>query len=219
MNCPICGKPLENGYCLVAHTPEEEEAAMLESVARNSIKKRFRGGWEWLEKWDHLRPTVERLRAWCEDFSADTERGWYLSGKVGTCKSGLAWAVTYELRKRGRTVAHWYIPDLLLAIKSTWEEKEGPTEASLVDDMSKADLLVLDDLGSETASDWASSIIGLVIDHRSRDCKPIMVTSNLDGENLHKHFRGLRAEQVISRMCELVEGVKMKDGDMRKAKQ
>ncbi len=49
---------------------------------------------------------------------------------------------------------------------------------------SKADILVLDDIGQEKASDWVREQLFLIIDDRYNRRKPIIFTSNFSVENL-----------------------------------
>ncbi|KKM68653.1 hypothetical protein LCGC14_1458710 [marine sediment metagenome] len=74
-----------------------------------------------------------------------------------------------------------YMPKLLLNIKATFESgNSSDTEQAIIEQLTKAKLLMLDDLGAEHATPWACSILSLVIHERGRQKKPTVVTSNFE---------------------------------------
>ena len=68
--------------------------------------------------------------------------------------------------------------------------------------LAACNLLILDDLGSERASDYALEQLFLVIDTRYRAGKPLIITTNLTAEELKKPA-DLRYERIYDRISEL----------------
>ncbi len=86
--------------------------------------------------------------------------------------------------KRGRFVV---VPDLLLEIKASWDEKEnfrGENEKEIIDRYGFYSFLVLDDLGSETMSEWSRTVISNIINRRYNECKQTIITTNLSTAEL-----------------------------------
>ena len=75
--------------------------------------------------------------------------------------------------------------------------------------------LVLDDLGAEKSSDWATQILYLIINERYENMRPIIITSNLTIKALGTKMGDDRLSSRINGMCEII----LMDGpDRRKSK-
>jgi len=116
--------------------------------------------WEYCENWDHD-PTENRSLL--------------LLGNIGTGKSHLAAAVCYKLiedhlvRVKYANVLHTFT-----AIKMSFQSgKESPRQ-QLYD----TPFLVLDDLGSQRPTDWATEELLDIVNNRWAKELPVMVTSN-----------------------------------------
>jgi len=92
------------------------------------------------------------------------------------------------------------VPRLLQDIKKTFNQKDKINEYDLIDKCCQVDLLVLDDLGSELATDWAYQTLYLIISERYDEMRQTIFTSNLSPSELGKHFTD---ERLISRIIEM----------------
>lgn len=144
---------------------------------------------------------VEASRAYINTFNAQSTPGLLITGGVGCGKTHIAVAILQGIIRRGFSGLYYNMPDLLSDIRATYGDNSNLTETDLLDDINEPDLLVLDDLGAETAKDWVNDRLYLIVNRRYESCKPIIVTTNLDvGELTHK-----LGERTVSRLCEMCE--------------
>lgn len=127
-------------------------------------------------------------------------QGMLLYGRSGTGKTHLACAVVNHLRQSYWT-AFTHVPTLLERIR---------TENMPLSTLLNVDLLVLDDLGSERASDWTLERLLIIVDGRLNNLKPTIFTANFDDQDLAQLDRriGMRlASRILgSSLKVLVQG-------------
>ncbi|MDF7658343.1 ATP-binding protein [Erwiniaceae bacterium L1_54_6] len=100
------------------------------------------------------------------------------SGNPGTGKNHLAAAIGNHLLKTKRTVLIVTIPDLSTLIRATYDG-EGGSESALLRDLSRVDLLVLDDVGVQRASKNEWVVLNQIIDRRLSSLRPVGILTNL----------------------------------------
>ncbi|EEG8997201.1 DNA replication protein DnaC, partial [Salmonella enterica] len=116
------------------------------------------------------------------------------SGGPGTGKNHLAAAIGNHLLAGGHSVLVVTIPDLMLRVRECYDG--GQSEASLLDDLCKVDLLVLDEVGIQRGSSGEKVILNQVIDRRLSSMRPVGVLTNLNYEGLLDSL----GERVIDRL-------------------
>lgn len=116
------------------------------------------------------------------------------SGAPGTGKNHLAAAIGNHLLAAGHSVLVVTIPDLMLRVRECYDG--GQSEASLLDDLCKVELLVLDEVGIQRGSSGEKVILNQVIDRRLSSMKPVGVLTNLNHAGLQDSL-GLR---IIDRL-------------------
>jgi len=107
-------------------------------------------------------------------------------------------------------VEFWPMLDLVSELRA--EIKAGELELSRRCRM--CDLLVIDDLGAERATDFVREELDRIVDWRYRDRRPIAVATNLEDREIVEKY-GWRA---ISRWTESCERVRMEGPDYRATK-
>lgn len=107
------------------------------------------------------------------------------SGGHGTGKNHLAAAIGNHLLSGGHSVLVVTIPDLMLRVRECYDG--GQSEASLLDDLCKVDLLVLDEVGIQRGSNGEKVILNQVIDRRLSSMRPVGILTNLN----HDELRGV----------------------------
>ena len=124
------------------------------------------------------------------------------TGKTGVGKTHLAVSIYKELITQNKieseNVKFVTAPELLLEIKKTFNGASVMTESDVIDKYSNADLLILDDLGSEKATEFAIQSLYLVIDRRIRNMKPIVITTNLSLKEIEEKLDARIASRLAS---------------------
>jgi DNA replication protein DnaC len=141
-------------------------------------------------------------------------RGVFIFGPCGTGKSHLAtgllleWfankeRVSAECEDTPRPKAQFVSTiDLLIELKESFNSRDG--DARLLRKYSEYDLLVLDDLGAERATDWSRQVINVLVDRRYREMKPMIFTSNLGLNALSDAFDDRMASRIAG-ACEVLQ--------------
>jgi DNA replication protein DnaC len=99
------------------------------------------------------------------------------------------------------------VPELLLRIRDTYRSRTGTyidkgieTEKDIVEHFTKTPFLVLDDLGTEKASDFSTLMLYLIINRRCTSGKTTIITSNLNLDEIRERLSD-RISSRIKGMC------------------
>lgn len=77
-------------------------------------------------------------------------------------------------------------PELLLEIREAFRPGAEESEREIINRYCTADLLVLDDLGSEKTSEYSIATLYLIIDRRDRELMPTIITTNLSQKEIEE---------------------------------
>lgn len=136
--------------------------------------------------------------------AASKGRGAYIVGPVGTGKTHLAAAVCRELQSAHRGFRMLSGVQLLERYRACFDGEA--TETDVTAGLVGVPVLVIDDLGKESPTDWAVERIFRVVDERYNREKPLIVTSQFERPQLIKRLsRGGDAENAIALVSRLVE--------------
>ena len=134
------------------------------------------------------------------------------TGKAGTGKSHLSMAMLQVVNEHSdpyRKCLFVSLDELMRRIKDSFNNKQSYyTEQRMIDLLTEADLLVLDDLGAETgavttertATDFTTRTLYAIINGRMN--KPTIITTNLNSKDMAKMYDS----KLISRMFRGAEG-------------
>ena len=147
------------------------------------------------------RQQVRLCKSYADRFEQMLEKnqGLLLYGNVGTGKSYLSACIANSIMERLHSVC---ATSMVKIMDLARDFKEKDTLANLEAKMMKADLLILDDLGTESNSSFASEIVYRVIDGRYRIKKPMVITTNLTLEQM-QNCLDLDKKRVYDRILEV----------------
>lgn len=123
-------------------------------------------------------------------------RNLLFTGKPGCGKTHLAVAIGMALMEMGGSVRYTAASDMVRRFTDTWGRRDGPSETKVLNDLTGADLLILDEAGAQSGSDVELRTIFNVIDGRYRENLPTLVVSNLSINKLTPYV----GERVIDRL-------------------
>lgn len=141
-------------------------------------------------------------------------------GTNGSGKTHLLMAIYNYVKDQGRVCLSRSIPALLKRIQECFDPQPKIREADIYRALAACDLLVLDDLGAEQASDmsgkrtmtpWGQSTLFLIVDERYRYRKPTLFTTNLTPTEL----KGRVGDRTYSRLREMCEFYQNRGSDFR----
>ena len=129
-------------------------------------------------------------------------KGLYLSSHMtGSGKSRLAVSIANDLIKRSNiNVLYTSSINIFTEIKKTFGSNSEYKEHEVIKAYTTAELLVLDDLGVEKASEWSESIFTQILEERMNNRKLTIFTSNIHIEDLSKRYPNGRVQSRIQKM-------------------
>jgi len=115
-----------------------------------------------------------------------------LTGGPGTGKTHLACAVANAVMERHlATVAFGTVATMLRHIKDTYRRDSDRSEQDAIDDLTRPELLVLDEVGVQVGSEHEKLLMFEVLNARYQECRPTILISNLSAAELET-FLGQR---------------------------
>lgn len=170
--------------------------------------------------WDHKKGSKKLFNVaskYALNFKTAKENnlGLMLHGEPGAGKTHAASCIANELLAKGIPVICVSINKLLERIKETYNSYGKEGEETILRSLSNAELLILDDLGTEQKTEWGLSRIYNIIDSRYRNELPIIVTTNIDITDLEEMYHK-RSYDRLMEMCTPVkvdgESIRVKNG-------
>lgn len=139
-------------------------------------------------------------------------KGLYLTGNFGCGKTYLVSALFNEIAKSGKKVSIVYYPEFLRRLKEGFADDSR----EIFNKVKKADLLLLDDIGAETVTNWnRDEILGTILQYRMQEDLPTFFTSNSSIEELEEHLISndgegkIKARRIIERIKYLTDNIVM----------
>lgn len=114
------------------------------------------------------------------------QKGLYLSGNFGVGKTYMLAGLANSIAATNKNVIFLHVPTFIASLSSHFEDNSLNKEIKRV---SECDVLILDDIGAETLSQWSrDDVLGVILQARMDNVLPTFFSSNLDMDKLEKHF-------------------------------
>ena len=200
--CPICGgfgfvrRTLPLGHpqfgravpcdCALQESAEERAARLLRYSNLGSLRRMtFAALMPRGRSADPLHQERFALALAAAQRYAEEPQGWLtLLGRSGAGKTHLAAAIANRRIELGHPVLFIVGPDLLDYLRSSYRPDAEEPYDNLFEQVRNAPLLVLDDLGAQSATAWANEKLYQIVNHRYNAQLPTVVTSALTLDEL-----------------------------------
>lgn len=155
---------------------------------------------------------------WLKEFYdnyPNNKKGLFLHGSFGSGKTYLISALFNEIAKKDYKCVVVYYPELLTKLKSCFDGDDSYSE--LLNEIKTSDLLLLDDIGAETVTNWSrDEILGTILQYRMENNLSTFITSNLNISELEGHLSlvknntdKVKARRIIERVKQLTSDIEL----------
>lgn len=233
--CEVCGEPVEvmmpemyrslgmdrhPRMCLCRRTKHEAEETERQRREYETTLERNRSlcfaskkmlSWNFAND-DGSVAAMSRAKKYVEHFEEmkANHTGLLLWGGVGTGKSFMAACIANALLEKGYTVKMTNFATIINDLFCCEDKNE------YIDSLMKFTLLIIDDLGAERGTEYATENVFNVIDRRCSSGKPLIVTSNLDLAAI-KNEQMLDKARIYDRVLEMCVPVCVKGVSKRRS--
>jgi DNA replication protein DnaC len=202
--CPTCGAAEEAEYRREEAEREQREREMRwgRQLDAAGIPERFRTAT--LESYRADGPGQEKAlafaRSYAEQFASAmiSGRSCMFVGRPGTGKTHLAVGIAQALMREGRSTCFTTVQRLVRRVKATWSRPAPETETDAIRSATRPDLLVLDEVGVQTGSDYETNLLFDVLNERYEARRATILVSNLP----HAQIQEVLGERIVDRLRE-----------------
>jgi DNA replication protein DnaC len=133
------------------------------------------------------------------------DRPWLVFyGTVGTGKTRLAAAIGNYRIDRGEPAVFMVVPELLDHLRAAYSPNSEIGYDELFESLKNTPLLILDELGMDTATPWAREKLYQLINHRYNTRLPTVITMNMGAESIDDRLWSRINDRRLSTFCEVV---------------
>lgn len=144
---------------------------------------------------DNLKRALETARAYAEN-----PAGWLVFNSLGygNGKTHLAAAIANEISNRGESVLFVVVPEMLDYLRAAFNPAAGVPYDKRFKEVRTAPLLVLDDLGTESATPWVREKLYQLINYRYNAQLPTIITTATPIDEIDDR---LKSRMLDGRLC------------------
>ena len=163
----------------------------------------------------HMTELLRELQEYADTFDRDSAN-LLLIGNAGLGKTHAALAIAGEVLEKGYDVIYLSSPEFFSQLEGYhFTSGAGADEEALLGAATEADLLILDDLGTEMVSSFTISTLYTLLNSRMAARRPTIFTSNItDGTIFEKRY----TEKISSRLAGSCEPFVFLGDDIRQLK-
>lgn len=165
-----------------------------------------------LDKAMHFIEAQRKLGLGQQNIAASDLKGLFLIGPPGTGKSLLAAMILNELILTARLSCRYVkiSRDFFQQLRATFNNDSGNKTETVFNDIARQDILVIDDFGIQSDSEWEQRMLYDLVDARYEAELPTIITSNIDLEAVKNLFKG-RIYSRFQEMLHIVEFFSVRD--------
>lgn len=139
-------------------------------------------------------------RKFADDPDGAQNRWLVLMGAPGTGKTHLAAAIANHRLAVGSSVFFAVVPDLLDHLRSAFAPSSEVPYNEMFETIREVELLVLDDLGAQNSTAWATEKLFQLINHRYNYRMPTVITTNVQAfQRLDERIASRLSDPTLSR--------------------
>ena len=139
-------------------------------------------------------------------------KGLLLYGTVGTGKSHVAACIANALLSDEKKVLMTNFATIINTLQNSFQGRQ-----EYIDSLNRYSLLIIDDLGAERSSEYMQENVFNIIDARYRSGLPMIVTTNLTGDQLVNPSE-ISYARIYERILERCHPIEVKGTSIRKRK-
>lgn len=222
-SCPVCGKPRHTKIRLggsdytVGVMCDCERREYLDGLKRQEEQEKARRRNRAFETKAQSRcffpdkddsEAMRACRSYAESFD-EMSKGAYgllLYGRPDQGKTFLGACITNALIDKGVNAIMRSVPNLVAKTRGYGDDG--------MDELERADLLILDDLGAERDTSFANEVVYRAVESRYSNGKPMIVTTNLTMQEFSRP-QTIEQERIYNRILERCLPVKVETGRKR----
>lgn len=155
------------------------------------------------ETFDSRLPGVDRAFEIARKFARDPHDWLVMTGPIGCGKTHLAAAIANEAVRRGNPALFAIVPDLLDHLRSAFSPSSDVQYDELFERVRTAGLLILDDLGTESATPWAREKLYQIINYRYNYRQPTIITTNRRLGEIDDRIRSRMTDAAFCTVAEI----------------
>lgn len=180
----------------------------LDSLDFSMVSDRYYEG----EDLVHFKDSYQKSINFVNNFKNDYQN-LYFYGTVGTGKSFLSGCIAKALLQNGYSVIYFSAAGLMDVIaKYSFNRKQDQDCEAVYQDIYDCDLLIIDDLGTESINDFTISQLFTCLNERFLRKKSVVISTNLSLRELRDYY----SERIFSRIVGNFLFCKMTGPDIRK---
>ncbi len=112
-------------------------------------------------------------------------KGLYLTGDFGVGKTYILAGVANAIARQGSRVVFLHVPSFIASLGSHFQDNSLNDE---IDRIASAPVLIFDDIGAETLSEWSrDDVLGVILQKRMDNVLPTFFSSNITMDGLNEH--------------------------------
>jgi DNA replication protein DnaC len=147
---------------------------------------------------------LKEALATARDFARDPE-GWLVFVGLESCgKTHLAAAIANACVSNGQPVVFQEVPELLDHLRATYRPDSPVSYDQLFEAVRSASLLILDDLGTESATPWAQEKLHQIVNYRYAARLPTVITMRKAIEDIDPRLASRMLDVSLCTICGIV---------------